>query len=226
MLGCWERHDECVTGGDVPEAREEQLERPGASDLASDEDLSPREKLLREDLAKEYYAILGVVSDYDARFISIKGWSVTLSLASLGLGFQQKHYALFALGALSAAAFWLIEIITKRHQLRYYARMRDIEVAAYQLNHLDPGALGQVSAPRIDSAWGFSGRKSKDDQGVRRVIDLRLGPLPRRDESNVRKLRRKAYYMPYVLLPHLVAMVLGVGLYVAALRGSFTGLKP
>ena len=45
--------------------------------------------LLREDLSKEYYALLGVVSSYDGWLLIVKGWSVTLSLAALGLGFQQ-----------------------------------------------------------------------------------------------------------------------------------------
>ena len=41
--------------------------------------------------------------------MTVKGWSVTLSLAGLGLGFQQGHYALFALAAATALAFWFIE---------------------------------------------------------------------------------------------------------------------
>jgi hypothetical protein len=42
--------------------------------------------LLREDMSNEYYAILGVVSSYDGWLLIVKGWSVTLSLAALGLG--------------------------------------------------------------------------------------------------------------------------------------------
>jgi hypothetical protein len=58
----------------------------------------PRMLLLREDLSKEYYAILGVVSSYDGWILIVKGWSVTFSLAGLGLGFQQRHFALFGRG--------------------------------------------------------------------------------------------------------------------------------
>ena len=64
--------------------------------MADELDMTPRKNALREDLSKEYYAILGVVSEYDGRLMVVKGWSVTLSLAGLGLGFQQQHYALFA----------------------------------------------------------------------------------------------------------------------------------
>jgi len=49
-----------------------------------------RKLLLREDLSKEYYAILNVVSSYDGWLLGVKGWSVTLSLAALGLGFSSS----------------------------------------------------------------------------------------------------------------------------------------
>ena len=49
--------------------------------------------MLREDLSKEYYAILNVVSNYDGWLLIVKGWSVTLSLAALGLGALWMRYA-------------------------------------------------------------------------------------------------------------------------------------
>jgi hypothetical protein len=116
--------------------------------------------LLREDLSKEYYAVLNVVSSYDGWLLIVKGWSVTLSLAALGLGFQQEHYALFALAALTGAAFWFLDGLMKGYQFRYYVRMREIEYTAYLINSV---ALGgeygsrKLSAPRIDMTWGFKG---------------------------------------------------------------------
>ena len=62
--------------------------------------LDPKMRL-RDDLSKEYYAILDVVSSYDGWLLIVKGWSVTLSLAALGLRFQQRHYALFFLAAVT-----------------------------------------------------------------------------------------------------------------------------
>ena len=56
--------------------------------------LDPKLLLLHDDLSKEYYAILDVVSNYDGWLLIVKGWSVTLSLAALGLAVQQRHYAL------------------------------------------------------------------------------------------------------------------------------------
>ena len=112
--------------------------------------------LLRDDLSKEYYAILGVVSSYDGWLLIVKGWSVTLSLAALGLGFQQRHFALFALAAVTGAAFWYMDGLMKGYQYRYYVRMREIEYTAYLINRVVVGGeYGQraISAPRIDMTW-------------------------------------------------------------------------
>jgi hypothetical protein len=185
---------------------------------------------LREDLQKEYYAILDVVTGFDGRIMTIKGWSVTLSLAALGLGFQQGHYALFALAAVTALGFWFIDATTKRHQLRYYPRMRDIEVAAYHLNRVeltgvDPAReaveqpLGDVSSPRIDTYWAYSGSNGDD---------WRTDPPWRRTPEDIRNMLRRPYRMPHVLLPHAVAVVVGVLLFIAAAAGiaGLHGLQP
>jgi hypothetical protein len=184
---------------------------------------------LRADLRTEYYAILSVITDYDQRLVVVKGWSVTLSLAALGLGFQQGHYALFGLGALTAAGFWFIEALYKRFQMGYYSRMRDIEVAAYHLNAVEVPELGELSSPRIDMYWSFKG--SADAQPDPRVVDpgapapppapgdWRHLPPWRRNPYELHWLLRRAWWLPQVALPHVVAVVLGTVLFVAALLG-------
>ena len=124
------------------------------------ESASDPKLLLREDLSKEYYALLDVVSNYDGWLLIVKGWSVTLSLAALGLGFQQRHYALFLLAAVTGAAFWVLDGLMKGYQYRYYVRMREIEYTAYLINAvLLGGEYGdlKISAPRIDMTWPFTG---------------------------------------------------------------------
>lgn len=175
--------------------------------MTDQSELTPRQDALREDLNREYYALVDAVSDYDGRLMIIKGWSVTLSLAALGLGFQQQHYALFALAAATALAFWFLDVLMKGYQMRYYGRMRDIEVAAYHVNAVELGELGLVSAPRIDMSWEYRG------QGQ----DWRTDVPKRRDAEEIRRLLRLPYVVPQVLLPHAVAVVLGVSLFVAAL---------
>lgn len=191
----------------------------------TDEQPGTNQGWLREDLQKEYYAILDVVTGFDQRLMTIKGWSVTLSLAALGLGFQQGHYALFALAAVTALGFWYIDVTTKRWQLRFYPRMRDIEVAAYNLNHvalneIDPHheefqvPLGNVSAPRIDMYWAYP----KADKP-----DWRTDIPWRRTPAEIHQMMRRPFWMPPVMLPHVVAIVLGLLLFAGA-AANFPGL--
>lgn len=160
---------------------------------------------LRRDLLEEYYAVMKVVSEYDGRLMIIKGWSVTLSLAGLGLGFAEGHYSFFALAAFSAAGFWYVEALMKRHQMQYYSRMRDIEVAAFHLNHLEIAGQ-QVSAPKVDWWWGFTGRSGK----------FPPDEPQRRSPENVARLLSRAPWMTWVALPHVLAVVLGLLLFVLA----------
>src|SRR4051812_37192324 len=107
---------------------------------------------LHADLQAEYFKLVDIVASFDQRLLTIKGWGVTLSLASLGLGFQQNHYGLFLVAAVSGLAFWLLEATTKLHQMRYYPRMGDIEVTAYKLFSM-PVEHGRASTPLIDWSW-------------------------------------------------------------------------
>jgi len=126
----------------------------------------PAKSRLREDLTKEYYALFDAISNYDGRLLIVKGWSVTLSLAALGLAFQQRHYALFLLAAVTGAAFWLLDGLMKGFQNRYYIRMREIEYTAYLVNAVKLGGeYGdlRISAPRIDMTWDFTGYPVDED---------------------------------------------------------------
>jgi hypothetical protein len=156
-------------------------------------------------MGREYEAIMKVISDFDGRLITVKGWSVTLSLAALGLGFERNHYALFFLGACTALGFWYVDSLMKRFQMQYYSRMRDIEVAAFHLNRLDLNGQ-QVSSPKVDWNWGYTG------QGDKFMPDAPV----RRSPKNVRNLLARAPLMPGVFLPHAVAVVLGFGLFILA----------
>jgi hypothetical protein len=64
--------------------------------------------------------------------LTVKGWGVMLNLAGLAWAFQNSHYGLFLVAALSGCGFWLIEGIMKPHQMRYYLRMWEIEVLQYE----------------------------------------------------------------------------------------------
>jgi hypothetical protein len=169
--------------------------------------------LLREDLSKEYYAILGLVSSYDGWLLIVKGWSVTLSLAALGLGFQQRHFALFALAAVTGAAFWFLDGLMKGYQYRYYVRMREIEYAAYLINRVTLGGEyrdKEISAPRIDMTWPFKGYPVEPGD------DWRADEPERYSPQKIYSQLRRRFWWANVMLPHAIAVVLGSVLFFAA----------
>jgi hypothetical protein len=173
--------------------------------------------MLREDMSREYYAVLDVVSSYDGWLLIVKGWSVTLSLAALGLGFQQRHFALFALAAVTGAAFWYLDGLMKGFQHRYYVRMREIEYSAYLINRVRLGGKygnKEISAPRIDMTWAYKGyRVGERPPGV---DDWPADEPWRREPQEIHKALRRRFWLTNVAMPHVLAVVLGSALFIAA----------
>ena len=95
---------------------------------------------------QEYFVLIRNVSEFDQRLLTVKSWGVTLSLAALGFGFQFGSYGMFLVAAASSLAFWSLEGVMKRHQMRYYPRMREIEVNRY-ISLPEPAR--RFSSPRI-----------------------------------------------------------------------------
>lgn len=187
------------------------------ADIESNAGPSPRETRLHDDLMSEYFKLVDLVRDVDQRLLTVKGWGVTLSLASLGFGFQQDHYGLFLVAAVSALAFWIVEGSTKLHQVRYYPRMGDIEVAAYELFRLERPGNEPISAPLIDWSWYTAsarvlGRKAKGSPRI---------PEQWPDEPTGR--RSQPFLLAHVMFPHIITLVVGATLFVIGLGG---GLGP
>ena len=161
-------------------------------------------------LLKEYYNIFDTVNDFDKRLLTVKGWGVTLSLAALGWGFQYKHYGLFLVAALSGLAFWLIEGTMKRHQMRYYIRMREIEIRQY--DRITEENTKILSSPRIDSSWNYARKiywgKEISDSRPLEVKGLKLSYL-------------FAWFMPHVALPHIISFVAGLLLFYYGYKNCF-----
>jgi hypothetical protein len=162
---------------------------------------SQRDDYLHDDLKAEYYKIVDIVIGFDQRLLTIKGWGVTFSLATIALGFQQNHYGLFLVAAASGVAFWLVEGSTKAHQMRYYPRMRAIEMAAYELYRIPKGS---VSSPLIDWSW------SQDSSQA-----------PQRREGKDCRPGIRVLIFPHVLFPHVVSSALGAVLFYLGVRGVF-----
>lgn len=130
---------------------------------------------LHDDLQTEYFKLVDLVTAFDQRLVTIKGWGVTLSLASLGVGFQQSHYGRFLVATVSAVAFWVVEGSTKLHQMQHYPRMREIEVAAFNLYRADTKD-GPVSSPLLDWSWDTAGSRPMGSRAKGTLIDRQVGP--------------------------------------------------
>lgn len=166
------------------------------------------------DLQAEYAKLADIVSAFDQRLLIIKGWGVTLSLASLGLGFQQEHYGLFLVAAASGLAFWLLEATTKLHQIRYYPRMGDIEFIAYELYRVETPS-GPASSPLIDWGWYTAGPRVRGR--VSKGNPREPQPWPEQQQGRV----LRPWTFAHVAFPHLVAVLMGTVLFVLGLLGVF-----
>jgi len=185
----------------------------------STDDLGPLrgESLLHNDLRAEYFALADHVASFDQRLLTIKGWGVTLSLASIGLGFQQDHYGLFLVAAVSGFAFWIVETTTKFHQMRFYPRMRDIEVAMYHLYRVET-PHGHVSSPLIDWGWTTARQRLRGgpDQGD---PDVPVAWPEQVQLSGWRRVSSLPAWFPHVMFPHVVSIAVGTTLFLIGLFG-------
>ena len=105
-------------------------------------------------LKDEYLLLQKFYEDFDARIVTIKGWSATIGMVAIGGGFYQSHYLwLFASGA--AVIFWLIESVWKSFQYMYGPRIQEIE-EAFQKDEFNDSASAAVCLGRAIAAANMS----------------------------------------------------------------------
>jgi hypothetical protein len=162
---------------------------------------------------EEYFSLVKSVSEFDQRLLTVKSWGVTLSLAALGFGFQYRSYGLFLVAAASSLAFWSLEGTIKRHQMRYYPRMREIEVNRYiQAGEKDKA----FSAPRIDWSW------ARADRFLRGLVkDPAAPPEPSTPSTSY----ARAWLLLHVAMPHVITLFLGLSLFTLGCWGFLCGFE-
>ena len=160
-----------------------------------------------DSLLKEYYTIIDIVKDFDKNLLTVKGWGVTLSLAGLGIGFQYQHSGLFIVAAISSLSFWAIEGVIKRHQMRYYVRMREIEF----LRSRKESDADSSFSPLIDWSWHLAPKYFEGE--------LQGNPSPPERYSSTPSYRL-AWVLPHVFLPHLITVVAGCILFLLSITGK------
>src|SRR5258707_11834719 len=79
-------------------------------------------------LKDEYLLLQKFYEDFDARIITIKGWSLTIGLVAIGGGFVQSRF-LWLFAVFSALICWGVEAVWKSFQYMYAPRIQELEKA-------------------------------------------------------------------------------------------------
>lgn len=134
-----------------------------------------------EFLRQEYFRLQEAVETFDEKALTIKAWSVTLSMAGVGAAFLEHAPTLLLLSGLASMLFWLTEALWKVFQQAFYPRIHEIEalMAGEPVDH--------PASPFIAGSWSASWRLGRE-----------LGLL------------RTVLFWPHVFLPHALVVVAGV----------------
>lgn len=142
-------------------------------------------------LQAEYFHLHASIEKFDERALTIKGWSVTVSMAGIAAAFLEKAAVLLLLAGLAALLFWLIEGLWKAFQHAHYRRIRQIEryfAGAWP-------AQKKIAVLHITGSWHYSWSTNKSGT-----------------------LWRILFSRPHVYLPHAVVAFGGLLLWVLNLK--------
>jgi len=175
-----------------------------------------------EFIREEYFALMRAVSQFDDRFLVIKGWSVTFSFALIVSAVMKKIKLLFLVAALSAVSFWMLEASMKMHQMRYYPRMRQIETA------LNSGDETKLRGPAVDWGWQAAGKLLVGERTVLGSPVSESRSTGNRWEAALTSLKLwlRAAFFPHVWLPYVVPFSFGLALFFGGRRFQPPGTAP
>ena len=90
--------------------------------------MEENEKKRRVDLFKdEYFHIHNIIDSFDTKSLTIKAWSVTVSMSGIGGAFISHIPVLLLLSSFSALIFWILEYYWKSFQDPHFTRINEIE---------------------------------------------------------------------------------------------------
>ena len=89
----------------------------------------------KELLKLEYFKLQDFYEGFDNKVQTIKGWSVTISIAAITVGFSYKNEYIWLLATLTSLVFWILEAKWKAFQYYHHGRIAEIEEAFKQDNY-------------------------------------------------------------------------------------------
>ena len=107
-----------------------------------------------EFLREEYFHLQNTIESFDEKALTIKAWSVTLSMAGIGVAFTAKVPLLLLLSAGASLLFWLVEGSWKTFQQANYYRLKKIE--DYMQGKIPAEGF---RVPDITGAWSVGWRE-------------------------------------------------------------------
>lgn len=145
-------------------------------------------------LRQEYFRLQEVLEAFDQKALTIKAWSVTLSMAGIGTAFLKNAPALLALSGIASLLFWLTEAWWKVFQQAFYPRIYEIEALRMgkEVEH--------ATSPFIAGSWVRAWNSARKSGLAWRVM-----------------------IWPHVFLPHALVALAGVGAWLANLTYHFLG---
>jgi hypothetical protein len=145
-----------------------------------------------EFLRQEYFRLQETVEKFDEKALTIKAWSVTLSMAGIGAAFLHKLPVLLFLSGLASLLFWLIEASWKTFQQAYYPRIKEIE------SLMSGEVVKHPTSPFIARSWSDAWHLGRRDRLMLRIL-----------------------FWPHVLLPHALVSVVGIASWVLNFKLHF-----
>ncbi|MET0811185.1 MAG: hypothetical protein ABWY65_08740 [Thermoleophilaceae bacterium] len=101
----------------------------------------------RTELFQEYYHLASYVQGYDAHFLLIKSWGITVSAAAIGVGFSTRlvgstgRIGLFLVAFVLSIAFWVTEVSFKLIQLAHVYRQSSLESSLREDSYIKTPAI-------------------------------------------------------------------------------------
>jgi len=108
-----------------------------------------------EFLQQEYFHLQSTVESFDEKALTIKAWSVTLSMVGIGAAFTAKMPLLLLLSAGASLLFWFVEGSWKTFQQANYYRLREIE--DYMQGKIP---IEEFRFPDLTHAWSVGWREA------------------------------------------------------------------
>ncbi len=121
-------------------------------------------------LKTEYFKLQDYYESSDSKAQTIKGWSATVSVAAITLGFSYKNEYIWLLAALTAFVFWVMEAKWKLFQYCYSDRIKEIEKAFAQDNY------DNILPLQIYTSWFKAWRSGR--YRIRNIIFLNIVMIP------------------------------------------------